>query len=535
MQIHHDDKSPVQQQPQQQQQQQQQPPVSPRISVPQADSPRKRRSGVGLVSDKPPEINPELAQEVEARIRAQASPTSPAVAVPQTATSPNKSASSAAGGSATGGSSSLRHRRTGLATVMEVKMLNPAEVASAADQRRLSDPFRCNAAEVSPSVPGCDAIVAMQEEARLYQNEGASSADSASSGYMSPHFLRPPSPSDDLHMQPRRSSDSGVGDMVQENSLRNSASAPSSKPIQQLYDEMYMDPSSPAVTLNNARRYSYPNSPVHTSLSLSPSHQLGCGGSGGGGSHGGGHHLHHHHHRKKYLNQEGVAVIQSQSTKPQPTPSHKSDSSQQQQQQQQPPPQVQVQQIPSVQVSITNHLQQLRLHQKIEEEECPPSVIVPENIRWKGSITQGVPSRQPASSPTATTNLRTPPVIGHSHSFDEAYETTIKPRGIVGSVSSIWQTNSMCSSDTMDTDVDYMSLPMPLSAFAASSAAAASMFSDPLNHPEICVTNVTGDEIKYVFGQTGSSSSPPPTGSAGSATNFGTAAGVRTAEPMDHT
>ena len=52
----------------------------------------------------------------------------------------------------------------------------------------------------------------MQEEAaaaRLAQNEGASSADSASSGYMSPHFLRPPSP-DDLHMQPRRSSDSGV-------------------------------------------------------------------------------------------------------------------------------------------------------------------------------------------------------------------------------------------------------------------------------------------------------------------------------------
>ena len=38
-----------------------------------------------------------------------------------------------------------------------------------------------------------------------------------------------------------------------------------SQPIQQLYDEMYMDPSSPAVTLNNSRRYSYPNSPVHAS------------------------------------------------------------------------------------------------------------------------------------------------------------------------------------------------------------------------------------------------------------------------------
>ena len=96
----------------------------------------------------------------------------------------------------------------------------------------------------------------MQEEAaaaRLAQNEGASSADSASSGYMSPHFLRPPSPDELSHLQPRRSSDSGV-DIPggHDCGLRNSASVPS-QPIQQLYDEMYMDPSSPAVTLNNSR------------------------------------------------------------------------------------------------------------------------------------------------------------------------------------------------------------------------------------------------------------------------------------------
>ena len=54
---------------------------------------------------------------------------------------------------------------------------------------------------------------------------------------------------------------SHLTEFFQVSSLRNSSSVPS-QPIQQLYDEMYMDPSSPAVTLNNSRRYSYPNSPV---------------------------------------------------------------------------------------------------------------------------------------------------------------------------------------------------------------------------------------------------------------------------------
>ena len=79
------------------------------------------------------------------------------------------------------------------------------------------DHFRCITTSTNDaSAATCDAIRVVQEEAaaaRLAQNEGASSADSAIeffvSSYMSPHFLRPPSPSDDL-MQPRRSSDSGV-------------------------------------------------------------------------------------------------------------------------------------------------------------------------------------------------------------------------------------------------------------------------------------------------------------------------------------
>lgn len=223
--------------------------------------------------EKPPEINPELQAEVENRMRSQAviSPTcnnnggNPSTQpTPPPKTSPNKHAS-------------LRARRTGLSTVLETKAadcLNPLQNFCTSERispvlRRASD---CNSSDASPCADG---FQAMQEEAaaaRLAQNEGASSADSASSGYMSPHFLRPPSP-DELHMQPRRSSDSGVdmpGGHHHEISLRNSASVPS-QPIQQLYDEMYMDPSSPAVSMNNSRRYSYPNSPVHSQISSSVS------------------------------------------------------------------------------------------------------------------------------------------------------------------------------------------------------------------------------------------------------------------------
>ena len=50
-----------------------------------------------------------------------------------------------------------------------------------------------------------------------------------------------------------------------------------------------------------------------------------------------------------------------------------------------------------------------------------------------------------------------------------------------------------------DSDVDYVSLP-----FTPSTTPRPSMAPPPPqsleNNPEICVTNVTGDEIKFVFG-----------------------------------
>ena len=423
-------------------------PISPHSPV-SCDSPRKRRTGLHVVNQKP-EISPELVQEHESRMRAAQASASATSNTPPPKTSPSKP-----------GSLLKRRTGTGLSTVMEVKSLHcdsPFITSpDPAGRSQSSDPFRC-ILTASNDASTCDAIRVMQEEAaaaRLAQNEGASSADSASSGYMSPHFLRPPSPSDDL-MQPRRSSDSGVDLPGHEVScLKNSASAPS-KPIQQLYDEMYMDPASPNVILNNSRRYSYPNSPVHNQLTSSASTASTLA------------HVNATH---------DLRIPQS--------------------------------------AQLTNHLQQLRLQQyKIDEESSlvPSTTLAaavspssgaarPVSHKWKGSITQGVPSRPPTTSPTPS--LLTPSLEGpypssmaHSHSFDDAYEHTLKPRGISGSASSVWYSSAM-----EDTEVDYISLPyVPMSPTSAPPISFPATNTAPSDHPEICVTNVTGDQIKFVFG-----------------------------------
>ena len=46
-----------------------------------------------------------------------------------------------------------------------------------------------------------------------------------------------------------------------------------------------------------------------------------------------------------------------------------------------------------------------------------------------------------------------PYLLGHSHSFDDAYDHTLKPRGMSGSASTLWQSSGM-----EDTEVDYISL-----------------------------------------------------------------------------
>lgn len=46
-----------------------------------------------------------------------------------------------------------------------------------------------------------------------------------------------------------------------------------------------------------------------------------------------------------------------------------------------------------------------------------------------------------------------PYMLGHSHSFDDAYDHTLKPRGMSGSASTLWESSGM-----EDTEVDYISL-----------------------------------------------------------------------------
>ena len=115
------------------------------------DSPRRRRTGLHTVMEKPPEINAELVQEVECRMRAQQQPTPGATgganpSAPGPGGQPSKTPSPNKHGS-------LRARRTGLSTVMEVKSshadsLNPPLDRISPLLRRSSD---CNSsADMSP-------------------------------------------------------------------------------------------------------------------------------------------------------------------------------------------------------------------------------------------------------------------------------------------------------------------------------------------------------------------------------------------------
>jgi hypothetical protein len=405
------------------------------------ESPRKRRTGLHTVMEKPPDINPELVQEVETRIRSQSPnliqvpPAGPLQQMP----SPPKQ------------SGCLRTRRTGLSTVMEVGKLGDApgrdSLHPPSDRyspvRRLTEAFpsynnRNNSISSTDASPSSTDVRMLQEEVMRLQDETQSSGgsvESASSGYMSPHFyLRPPSPGEhfvagDMN-QPRRASDCGVRTANQEghSMLKPSASTQSatSEPLQQLIDEMYNpDLMSPSPYVSSSRRYSYPNSPVHVA-----------------------------------------------------TDKHNQSS------------------------GISSHLQHLKLHQKslgtpnlavltnivVESNENAATTEAP-SAKWKGSITQGVPSRTMVIDSNIPAellqSLTTPHIIAHSHSFDE---TLGKQRRIpsAGSLSalSLWRHQSVSMYDTNNEDC--MSLPYtPLG--------------ENYLRPEICVTNVAGDDI-LVYG-----------------------------------
>ena len=441
------------------------------------ESPRRRRTGLHTVMEKPPEISPQLIHEVEARMSCQSphslrpSPSGPEVQGP----SPTPSCPAAISPLTSPSKPGLRQRRTGLSTVMEVgkKVTNSLHLPTErfSPVRRLSDGspmfsqyriplMQQNSAPSSNEVsPSSTDVRALQEEVLRLQNEthSGSSLESASSGYMSPHCLRPPSPSviatNDANIQaPRRSSDSSVTDRQHHQNVRPSSRP--NEPLQQLYDEMYntggtFSPlSSPAPHLASAqsssRRYSYPNSPVH------------------------------------------VAANQ-----------------------------------PSKNSNLSNHMQELRLQgggkERPERNTTPPAATTSSAVKnkWKGSITQGVPGRcLPIGS-----SLKTPHNMAHSHSFDDAFDKTAsrvaaqllhrrhthhsahsnsqkqldKPNFATGPSATV--TSRLQAVYSMDESNHHSSL------MEEQHASLPPMFTPGSgNNPEICVTSDRGDEVKFLLG-----------------------------------
>ena len=114
--------------------------------------------------------------------------------------------------------------------------------------------------------------------------------------------------------------------------------------------------------------------------------------------------------------------------------------------------------------SLTQHLQKLCLQQRISEagRENQPSL----GVRFKGSITQGVPSLAAVtpSNPSTPTSISS----NNTQCFNEALSKQIRL--------SLWGSNYAPATD------DFLQLYPPAA-----------------QNPEISVTNVLGDEVKLVL------------------------------------
>jgi len=388
------------------------------------DSPRKRRTGLMTVMEKPPEIPNDVINEVETRINNQRaiSPGPYLHFPPQDLTNPlslNPVSSIPLTSPSHFPSRKGRQACTRVASLKEPHSLylsneryspvrrlsegNPLTRSGTINQP-LSIPSSC---EQSP----CE-IRVLQEEYRQLNQETRLSIDSTSSGYHSPQYLCPPTPPVAMMPLPgqsslRRLSESNVIIQDSQGPGRPFASSTAVNDptdlMAAMYEEMYSSKD------HTTRRSSYPNSPSHTSSASREKH------------------------------------------------------------------------------SLTQHLQKLCLQQRITEAANEPSSL---GVKFKGSITQGVPSLA-AITPTATpgltpistpkhivkqpniTNLKTPETL-NSQSFDEAFAKQMSL--------SLWGSNySPNNFSGMDED---FSLDQGLS-----------------QNPKISVTNVMGDEIKFVLSE----------------------------------
>ena len=471
------------------------------------DSPRKRRTGVFT---EPPAINPELVQEVETRMsNHQQSPVqspSPLMSPPSPfsglspMTSPSKLCASSAGA---GG---IRQRRTGLSTVMEVgktgsssykessslslpsERYSPVRRQSDGSPNFLRGPMSPQTS-LSSSVdrdPSPSDVRALQEECRKLHIETSSrhhhppqqslvmhSANSlASSSYTSSNsshvgggttfLLRPPSADESSANLPRRSSDGVVGQssktLLQPSVSTNSAN---SEPMQQLYNEMYntdliptASTSSNAATSNvsSSRRFSYPNSPVHHPF------QDKSGDHGSGKS-----------TLTSGLSGHGLMRISRGASN-----------------------------FGTSSKMLSQQIQSLSIQQR--ESEGGGS-------KFKGSITQGVPGRpisrgQSIAHPIELHTAGNNPLLNmaHSKSFDEAFATNDEesiPLNL--SSGSNWTKQENISNQNRECKETKPEVPNNDSLIVLHGPAAA----DPnvIPNPEVCVTNVMGDEIKLTFNQ----------------------------------
>lgn len=220
------------------------------------ESPRKRRTGLHTVMEKPPVINPELVEEVESRIKNQ-TPCKPAHLNNQM---PKQ-----------------RPAQTNLSTVLEMGKLRGPE---ARDSLPFSSARGYNETAIIPQDSALPAkhLIMMQEDILRQRKETQSSGgsfESGSSGYMSSQLQLSPSSPNAQEMyygssQARRASDSGVKMSLSNKvgpemmGLSQGSKVEDKEPIQQLYHEMYnSELSVPIPYISNSRRYSYPDSPAH--------------------------------------------------------------------------------------------------------------------------------------------------------------------------------------------------------------------------------------------------------------------------------
>ena len=303
-----------------------------RRTTPSPDSPRKRRTGLMTVLERPPEIAESVLVEVEGRIAAQAG-TTPRLPLPLYTAPPSPALSPAR--------RPTQHRAPHSARVSSLKEPHSLQLSTErfSPVRRLSEgggsgaqlarsgsqlSWPSSSTEQSP----CE-IRALQEEYRqLNQESGCRlSLDSGSSGYHSPgQFLLPPTPPGLPSL--RRASESSVLEPV----VTPSPGHTDPPDLAAMYEDMYSGGGTGSRP--GSRRSSYPNSPSHTANSSTREKQ-----------------------------------------------------------------------------SLTAHLQKLCLQQRITETATESSGL---GVRFKGSITQGVPSLA-ATTPTTTPALT--PVTTPKHIF----------------------------------------------------------------------------------------------------------------------